>query len=254
MILDDFTYRKIYAGLNSYEDISRLAKEYNYYDEELFLVIYTQKKVREVTARFYKIKAKADKLEKEWKSGKSFLEISDEKKFPPVMTAFIILTNNKMGKKTFRKILRNQKKVKSKRLKREIEEIKRTDHIYSPKGYQVQRVRGEQGEERLRDGLDCKGIEFEREEDLRRQGGKTPDFLLKKPIYYRGEKVVWIESKATFADDKEFKKNLNKQLSSYREIFGQGMVIYWFGIVDTIPTLDGIVVETEEVLRDHWDF
>lgn len=254
MILDDSTYKEIYSELRSYEDIERLAKKFNYFDEDLFLVIYTQKLVREVTARFYRVKSKADKLEREWKSGKSFLQISREQNFPPVMTAFVILTNNRMGRKTFRKLLRNQNKIKDRRLAKEIEEIKRFDHIYSPRGYEIQRERGEWGEKRIKKWLDERGIKYKREDDLRKRGGKTPDFLLEKPIYFRGEKVVWIESKATFADDKEFKKNLTKQLSSYMEIFGPGMVIYWFGMVDTIPTIDGVIVETEEVLRDHWDF
>ncbi len=53
---------------------------------------------------------------------------------------------------------------------------------------------------------------------------------------------------------KEIKKNLKKQLSSYRELFGPGMVIYWFGIVDHAPIEDGIIIETNEVIDDHWDF
>jgi hypothetical protein len=31
------------------------------------------------------------------------------------------------------------------------------------------------------------------------------------------------------------------------------MVIYWFGTVDDLPVEEGIVIETEDVLGDHWD-
>jgi hypothetical protein len=105
----------------------------------------------------------------------------------------------------------------------------------------------------MRNWLDERNITYKREEDLRAEGGKTPDFLLEKPIFLRGEEVYWIESKASFGDLKEVKKNLKKQLHSYWELFGPGMVIYWFGIVDDLPVEEGVIIETEEVLKEHWD-
>ncbi|MGA1820909.1 MAG: TPD domain-containing protein [Thermoplasmatota archaeon] len=254
MIIDERTYQEIYDDLNRYEDIDRLASKYNYYDRELFLVIFTQKQIRDVTSKFHKVKNKADKLTKEWRSGKSFLKIAEEIDYPPVMAAYIIVTNMEYGKKSFRKMLNHPEKIKNQRMRKEIEKVRIKDPIYSPEGYEVQRKRGEWGEERLRVWLDENGVEYEREEDLRSLGGKTPDFLLKEPVYFRGEKIVWIESKASFGDQREVRKNLSKQLESYLEIFGPGMVIYWFGILDSLPVIEGIVIETEEVLRDHWDF
>lgn len=254
MIIDERTYQDIFNELNRYEDIDRLALKYNYFDRQLFLVIFTQKQIREVTAKFHKIKNRADKLTKEWKSGKSFMKIAEEIDYPPVMAAYIIVTNMEFGKKSFRKMLNNPEKIKDERMRREIQKVRAKDPIYSPEGYEVQRKRGVWGEEKLKVWLDERGIEYEREEDLRSLGGKTPDFLLKEPIYFRGEKIVWIESKASFGDQREVRKNLSKQLESYLEIFGPGMVVYWFGILDNLPVMDGIVIETEEVLRDHWDF
>ena len=97
------------------------------------------------------------------------------------------------------------------------------------------------------------GVGYKREEELREGGGKTPDFLLDGPIYYRGEEINWIESKASMGDLKEVKKNIKKQLSAYFELFGPGMVIYWFGIIDDLPVKEGILIESEEVLENPWD-
>ena len=47
-----------------------------------------------------------------------------------------------------------------------------------------------------------------------------------------GWNINWIESKATFGDRVEVNKNMKKQLEPYLELFGQGVVIYWFGFVD----------------------
>ena len=74
-------------------------------------------------------------------------------------------------------------------------EIRDNDPIYSPEGNLVQRKRGLFGEERMRKWLDERGIKYKREEELRAEGGKTPDFLLERPIFLRGEEINWIESK-----------------------------------------------------------
>lgn len=259
MIIDEMTYREIYNDLNSYGDIDKLYNRYKgkgsaKYPWEFFLVIYTQRTIREVTSKFQKIKARAGRLHGKWKKGTSLMELSREMDFSPVMTAFIILTSRDLGRKTFKKMINDPESVKDERLRRELQEVRANDPIYSPEGNEVQRKRGVKGESILKTWLDRHGIEHEREEDLREKGGKTPDFLLKRPIYFRGEEVNWIESKASFGDMREIRKNLKKQLSSYYELFGPGMVIYWFGIIDRAPVKEGIIIETAEVLDDHWDF
>ncbi len=253
MIIDESSYNRIYSELRSYRDIERLYRKYNNLSKEFFLVIYTQKMIRMVTQKFHRVKSSAPKMTKQWKGGKSFLDISDELSFPPVMTAFIILTGQGTGKKSFRKMLMDTSLIKDERMRRELIEVNENDPIYSPMGDRVQRERGERGEERIKAWLDSHGITYEREEDLRAAGSKTPDFLLKSPIFFRGESIKWIESKASFGDLKEINKNLSKQISPYLELFGPGMVIYWFGVVNTAPVLDGIVIETDGVLEDHWD-
>jgi len=256
LIVDEMTFREIYNDLNSYGDIEKLYRRYKGrkgFSREFFLVIYTQRNIRDVTARFRKVKSKVPQLVKQWKAGKSLLEISRTLDFSPVMTAFLILTSMEWGRASFRKMINDPESVEDTRLARELSEVRKNDPIYSPEGNEVQRKRGVKGEALIRDWLDERGIGYEREEDLRAEGGKTPDFLLHKTIYFRGEPVKWIESKGSFGDMKEIRKNMKKQLRSYRELFGPGMVIYWFGVVDDAPVEDGIIIETREVLSDHWD-
>ncbi|MFO8051621.1 MAG: C15orf41 family protein [Thermoplasmatota archaeon] len=253
MMIDEAKYREIYASLNKYSDIDRMWHKYREFSKEFYLVVYTQKTIREVTSNFRRIKSRTRELIGKWKKGKSLMDISKELDFSPVMTAFIIMTGQEYGRKSFRKLINDPRSVKDKRLKREIIEVRDNDHIYSPEGNLVQRKRGLEGEEKLRRWLDERGVAYKREEELREKGGKTPDFLLLKPIYFRGEEVNWIESKASMGDLKEVKKNLKKQLNAYYELFGPGMVIYWFGILDDLPVKKGIIIETEEVLDDHWD-
>ena len=95
---------------------------------------------------------------------------------------------------------------------------------------------------KARQWLDAQGIGYRTEKDLRGEFPKTPDALLDKPIVVNGWKVNWIESKATFGDRVEVNRNTKKQLSPYVELFGQGLVVYWFGFVDEITMEDGIYI------------
>ena len=255
MILDETEYRDIYSKLNRYSDIDKLWREDRKRPWEFYLVVYTQRTIREVTSRFQKIKSKVPSLARKWKNGRSLMDLSRDLDFAPVMTAYLILTSqSEWGKNSFKKMINDPREIKDGRLRRELIEVRDNDPIYSPEGNVVQRKRGLKGEARMKIWLDDRNITYRREEELRAEGGKTPDFLLEKPIFLRGEEVNWIESKASFGDMKEVRKNLKNQLYSYHELFGPGLVIYWFGILDNLPTEEGIIIDSEEVLDDHWDF
>ncbi|MBN1389512.1 MAG: C15orf41 family protein [Candidatus Thermoplasmatota archaeon] len=254
MLMNETEYREIYSKLNDYEDIEKLWRGDRNRPLEFYLVVYTQKTIRDVTSRYQRVRSKLPGLVKRWRSGRSLLDISRELDFSPVMTGYLILTSqSEWGKSTFRNMINDPRSIKDPKLRKELIDVRDNDPIYSPEGNLVQRRRGLKGEARMKEWLDDREIPYKREEDLRATGGKTPDFLLERPIYLRGEKVNWIESKASFGDMREVRKNLKNQLLSYRELFGSGMVIYWFGILDDLPVEEGIIIETEEVLGDHWD-
>jgi hypothetical protein len=238
-------YKKLIRQLNTPLDIDKLASRTKY-DKDLLLVLYSQKTVKNATKKYHKIKHLARKYHSQWKSGKSFLQIAEKIEFPPVLTGLLILKEEGISRKMYRKYLNNLDEVKNKRLRKELQEVIDNDIIYSPEGNNIQAQRGLKGEERINKWLTKKKLQFQTETELAENHEKTPDFLLRKPINVRGIPVYWIESKATFGCKTEIKKNLKNQLIPYRELFGSGMVIYWYGFITPPPILDGIIIESDK--------
>uniref|UniRef100_A0A2C9GV81 CDAN1-interacting nuclease 1 n=1 Tax=Anopheles dirus TaxID=7168 RepID=A0A2C9GV81_9DIPT len=99
----------------------------------------------------------------------------------------------------------------------------------------VRRFIGEEYEVRLKKMAREAGMVFYDEGDLRRTGyDKTPDLKMAVPFLFRGQVVNWIESKASFGDMDSHKRYIKDQLASYGNRFGPGIVIYWFGYLESI--------------------
>ncbi|XP_053674545.1 CDAN1-interacting nuclease 1 [Anopheles nili] len=99
----------------------------------------------------------------------------------------------------------------------------------------VRRCIGEEYEIRLKKLARDAGMFFYDEGDLRRTGyDKTPDLKMAVPFIFRGKVVNWIESKASFGDMDSHKRYIKDQLASYGNRFGPGIVIYWFGYLESI--------------------
>jgi len=226
-------YQELFQKLATPEDIDFLAENLGY-DKELLLVIYTQRVVRETTRKFYRVKAQARRLAWMWQNGASFVDIARKFEFPPILTALMILEQRKVSRKQFWKMIADLQSVKDRRLRRELEETCSADIVYSPEGTARQYARGRWGEAKLHAWLDSRGLTYETERDLRAKYDKTPDILLHKPIDVNGGRKYWIESKATFGDPYEVKRHIRKQLLPYSELFGDGMVVYWFGLVNDV--------------------
>lgn len=237
-------YRRLYDVLNNYSDIARVAEKTGH-DEELLLVLYTQKTVRMVTKRFYKVKHRVPNLLAKWNRGTSFMGLSRELRFPPILTAYLLLQESKVSRKRFWEYVRNPDKIKDNRLRREIAEAVKHDMVYSPEGNELQYERGKMGEKRLCDWLDRQNLEYQTEEEIKGTHQKTPDALLKKPIRTNGMKVKWIESKASFGDEIEIRRNTKKQLRAYTEMFGQGIVVYWFGFIEGVHNPKNVLIVDE---------
>ncbi|MFQ6127949.1 MAG: TPD domain-containing protein [Thermoplasmata archaeon] len=236
-------YREISSRLRTPSDVKTLAKDRRL-DEEMLMVLYTQNVVRDATRRFYKVKKRAPKMLYLWRSGKSFCQISKRFSFPPVLITMLIMQENKISRKRFWKMALKPERIRDNRLRRELMEACKADMVYSPEGIRKQKERGRWGEARLHEWLDRRSIEYKTEAELRGSYEKTPDTLFSKPLRLDGSDRTWIESKATFGDPFELKRHVKKQLQPYLSMFGEGLVVYWFGYVEdarvSIP--DGVSV------------
>ena len=124
-------YKKLWMQLNTPADVDKLAASTEY-GRDLLLVIYSQKMVQITTKKYHKIKHLATRYHAQWKKGISFLEISDKLKFSPVLTGLLILKEEDISRKMYRKMLNNLDEVPDERLKKELKDVVANDIIYSP--------------------------------------------------------------------------------------------------------------------------
>ncbi|XP_044745495.1 CDAN1-interacting nuclease 1 [Coccinella septempunctata] len=109
------------------------------------------------------------------------------------------------------------------------------DNLYSPAADVIRHATGQQYEIQLHKEVTKLNLAFRDEEYLRRWGyDKTPDIKLEVPISIDGFLVNWIESKGLFGSEKVHREYTESQYLSYWNRFGPGLVIYWFGYVETI--------------------
>ncbi len=227
------TYKNLYDQLTSRDALESLTSV-SEYDQELLMVIYTQRVVRDATKRFYRVKRHSRRLHRQWRQGTSLVQLAQNHDFPPTLMALIVLEREGISKRQFWKLLGDLDGVKSERLSRELQQVCDEDLVYSPEGTEKQYERGAWGEEKLRNWLEARGIGFRSEEELRAEFDKTPDALLGEPLEYDGSEVHWVESKATFGDPTEIRRHIRRQLKPYVEAFGKGLVVYWFGYVKDV--------------------
>lgn len=242
-------YESLYRKVNNIDDFDELSKEFNV-DKETIFIIYSQKRVRDTTKRFYKVKNQSSKLVERWRKGKSFVEIAKEIDFSEVLTASIILRDLGVSKRVFWAQLRNPDKIEDERLSMELREVAESDLLYSPKAMDAQRKRGRMVEDFVLNYLTEHGIEFKRERELRKIHNKTPDFVLPNAFKKDGFKVNWIECKASFGDAIEVKRTTKRQLAPYLEQFGSGVVFYWYGYLEDLNSVEGIMIVGKDFFKD----
>lgn len=229
--MNEQKYKKIYDKLKCVEDINRISKAYSVNTGAISNILH-QKTVRNVMKYHSRMVNKAPTLVRSWKRGDTILELARKYNFPPVLLASIIL--KEMGYKS-KTVVKNPHVLEDKRLRYELIKANDVDFCYSPRAHSVQSGQGRMGEELIREWLINCDLEFVTESDMNKGSNtKTPDFLLSEPFKVDGIDVKWIESKAVFADKKEHNRYQLKQFSFYEDLFGPGMVVYWYGFLDTI--------------------
>jgi hypothetical protein len=244
--VDYAEYKELYNSLRKPSDIEAHKGRY---DERLLDTLYTQKTSREVKKKFYIVKQNAPRMLKEWYKGKTILELSNKYRFPPILTAMFIFLEDGTSKKDFWAAINDPDSLESPDVAEEVREAIANDPVYSPAANERQKERGLWGEDLAHQWLDGQGITYRTENDLRgTEFTKTPDCLLDKPVLYKGHKICWVESKASFGDNTEFKYNSRKQLIPYTNLFGPGLVVYWVGCLDDLECPPNVYVSDISVM------
>jgi len=241
-------YKKLYDSLNRPDDVQKFIEKG--YDQRLIETLYTQKTSRDVKKRFHVIKEKAPVLLREWRKGRTLMEIADKNRFPPILIAMLIFQEDGASKKRFWEFVRSPELLESPQTADEIRDVVKNDLVYSPAADERHKERGVWGETLLQNWLNEQNITYKTENDLRGgEGQKTPDCLLDEPMTYDGKKICWIESKASFGDNVEFRLNSRKQLCPYTQLFGPGLVVYWTGCLDDLECPPDVYVSDISVLE-----
>ena len=197
----------------------------------------------------YRVKDRSRQHLKRWKKGVSIGDLALELDFPPVLLSNFLLQEMRNSKKRTKELLKNPKNVKDARLRKELEEVLSRDELYTPISHNKQAAEGNRREDRLAVWLDAQKLEYFTENDLR-QGtveGKTPDFLLLQPLLWHGDEYHWVESKASFGEDYIHRKNHRGQVSQYVELYGHGMLVYWYGYLTNLQRKNYVIVDRREL-------
>jgi len=229
--MNEDSYVRLYRRLNQKRDVFRLAKTFNIRAEVLFAIL-SQKIVRKTKRDYHGLKKQSHNLLNQWKSGKSLLRLSKERRFSPVLISSFVLRENGATKKEIREYFRNPSEIKNPRIKKEIIEVLAEEIVYSPEAAEIQRQNGRTAEKKIGEWLDYQGADYITESEARQLHQKTPDFLMKSPFSISRTPVYWVESKASFGDKIQMKGDYHRQLKHYVELFGSGLVIYWHGYIN----------------------
>lgn len=224
-------YNEIYKSLNSLEDIETVSNYFNIHTGIISNIL-SQKIITKLKNSYGTVKKNSPHLLIHWNNGKTIVEIAQEKKTPSTLIASLILKELKISKKI---AFKSPDKIQNKRLRYEIIEALKADYLFSPFAHEIQLKRGILGEDIINLWLTENSIDFLTEKQLRIKNVlKTPDFLFDKPLIIDEQKIYWIESKAMFGSESEHKYYTKKQFSHYEQMIGKGLIVYWYGYIDTI--------------------
>jgi len=243
--MNERTYLEIYDSVGTIEDVERISRETGEPAGVIGAILH-QKIVRAVKGRHARIQRNSKKHVSAWKNGDAILSIAQRNRIPATLMASMILIEMGYSKKYVNRMYKNPEMISNRRLRTEITQALKADYSYSPIAHQMQTARGKMGEDIIGKWLEVQDIAHRTETDLRKSGtAKTPDFVLDGALTIDEMDVQWIESKAIFGDTAEHGRYFEKQFKHYEEEYGHGMVVYWYGFLDSIM-LDGHVIKNHE--------
>ena len=255
--------------LHSLEDVRRRAEDAQSglsYEGLLSIYLNKQHELVKKTSGSHRQNSACSYVER-YQSGEGLVAIAQAVKLPPTMLARVVLEKMcslQQGKEVGAFIKDPQSvgvlverarsaghELDVPRLRRELQCAVEADVSYAPHVDIVKRLIGLEYEAVLEQRLRDLGIPFVSEGEARKLGSfKTPDALLPVPLMVHGRPVHWIDSKATFGDPASHATYMAEQFSAYLNRFDAGLVIYWFGFVDTIAEQDPRIMVLDAFPRE----
>ncbi|XP_038206968.1 CDAN1-interacting nuclease 1 [Zerene cesonia] len=166
------------------------------------------------------------------------IQLADSQCISPALFVRSLLQNVYSDSTMVKKCLKDTTLIEDKDLAYQVFLGIMNDNQYGPYADIIKQSIGLEYELRLERELKSMNISFSDENILRTRGyDKTPDFKLDIPIAVDGFIVNWIESKALFGDEENHMGYLKEQLICYWNRFGPGLVIYWFGYLETLEDM-----------------
>ncbi len=191
------------------------------YPKPVLISVLTQKIVENVKARYPVYTKRLDEIAEFWRDRG---RIPEWLRLTPMLRVKLLMKALGYTKSEIRRFSNDPDSIEDDELRRLTWKAIFKDFVYSPIAIKFQHIKGKLGEMALRSWLEDMDVDFQTEEELRKEGlAKTPDFLLEDG---------WIESKAMFGDPKTHSIYWRRQYREYLEMFGRGRVIYWFGHVE----------------------
>ncbi|CAH4031887.1 CDAN1-interacting nuclease 1 [Pieris brassicae] len=185
-----------------------------------------------ISSRYYDL---YENLIKKEDKSEVIIQLADSQGISPALFIRSLLQNVHTDSTMVKKCLKDSTIIENKDLAYQVFLGIMHDNQYGPYADIIKQSIGLEYELRLEQELKAMNITFSDESILRLRGyDKTPDFKLDVPIAIDGFVVNWIESKALFGDEENHLGYLKEQLICYWNRFGPGLVIYWFGYLETL--------------------
>ncbi|XP_047509986.1 CDAN1-interacting nuclease 1 isoform X3 [Pieris napi] len=185
-----------------------------------------------ISSRYYDL---YENLIKKEDKSEVIIQLADSQGISPALFVRSLLQNVYTDSTMVKKCLKDSTIIENKDLAFQVFLGIMHDNQYGPYADIIKQSIGLEYELRLEQELKTMNITFSDESILRLRGyDKTPDFKLDVPIAVDGFVVNWIESKALFGDEENHLGYLKEQLICYWNRFGPGLVIYWFGYLETL--------------------
>ena len=216
---------------------------------ETIRAIRSQYLQRKSIRNYYKVKDKTNNHLRNWKKGITISDLALKLDFPPALLANFLLMHMGYTKKRTKEILKDPTRIEKPRLRKELKEVMERDELYTPISHNKQAAEGGRREDTLAKWLDKENKEYFTENELKdgTVEGKTPDFLLVEPLVWHGDKYNWVESKASFGEHYVHRKNHKGQIAQYVELYGEGLLVYWYGYLDSLKRKRYEIVDRKEL-------